>query len=75
MRWPLRYQWSQTSSWFEVFIPITIEPHKIKKKAPKSRIFIEEVKEETKNAIDYTPSKQKLKLPPINNKLIMDDAT
>jgi hypothetical protein len=48
MRWTLKYQWTQTSSWFEVFIPISIDPQSsnFKIKAPKSRIFVEEAKED-----------------------------
>jgi hypothetical protein len=46
---------------------------KVKTKAPKSRIFIEDAKEEVTKSIDVSPSKSKVILPPIKNKSIKFD--
>lgn len=45
----------------------------IKTKTPKSRIYIEEAKEEVTKSIDISPSKSKVILPPIKNKSIKFD--
>jgi hypothetical protein len=75
MRWTLRYQWTQNSSWFELFVPIIIDPQSSnhKMRASKSRIFVEEAKVDATHTINQSPSKSKIILPPLSKSIKHDE--